>query len=94
MRVGDGVSLEAGNSIRNDAPVLINAEKAPEKGRKGNSGDHQDAPQKTAGIKRKADEIQCPLDTEEGPSTLKRQLLGLGFLSTALQVRLLYCFNN
>ena len=86
-RMGDGTLIEAGNSIRNDITAPVGVKQVAGKGHKEKSRDHQSAPDKTVGIKRKADEIECAPDTEEGPNTSKRQILGLGFLSTALKVR-------
>jgi hypothetical protein len=85
-RMGDGATTKAGNSIPNEAPALVDAKRVTGKGRKSRSKDHQGPPDKIVGSKRKADEIECAPATEDGPSTSKRQLLGLGFLSTALKV--------
>jgi hypothetical protein len=84
--VRNGTAMEAGNSIRDEVPALFVARKASGKGHKGKTRFHQVAPDKTVGTKRKADEIQSPPYAEEGPNTSKRQLLGLGFISTALKV--------
>ncbi|KAL4539665.1 hypothetical protein Ndes2437B_g01976 [Nannochloris sp. 'desiccata'] len=85
MRMSDGTTTEAGHSIRNEFPALVGAKQLTGKCHKGKFRDQQNDPDKTVGIKRKADEIECALGAEEGPSTSKRQLLGLNFISTALK---------
>jgi len=87
MRMSDGATTEAGNSIRDELPAQVDAKEVTEEGRKRNSRDHQKDPDKSLGIKRKADQRECALDAEEDPRNSKKQLLGLDFISTALKVR-------
>lgn len=94
MRMSDGTTTEAGHSIRNEFPALVGAKQLTGKCHKGKFRDQQNDPDKTVGIKRKADEIECALGAEEGPSTSKRQLLGLNFISTALKVHPFHYFKT
>ena len=93
MRVGDGATTEAGNSIRDELSALVDAKQVTEKGHKGKYKDQQSDPDKADGNKRKADELECAPDAEEDPRTSKRQLLGLDFISTAFKVHTFHYFN-